>query len=1194
MIAATTAAATAAVLGVTSLLLFAFGLNLLHLTIAALRLPPPRCPAVVEGQEPRVCVQVPVYNERYVAERVIDAVCALDWPRSRLEVQVLDDSDDETRAIVAASVAGWQGRGCRITHVRRDTRNGFKAGALAHGLALTNAPLVAVFDADFVPPPDFLRRTVGAFSRAEVGFVQARWGHLNERYSWFTRLQAMAIDFHFLVEQPARTARGYFTNFTGTAGAWRRAAIEDAGGWTADTLTEDLDLSYRAQLRGWKPAYVEAAVVPEELPVSLDAYRRQQSRWATGSFQSARKLLFPLLRSHHRPVVKLQGAIHLLSYGVGPLMLLQLVMYPALLITLRRGAAPWPLSYALLLLVPVTVAPWFGFAAAQTRAQRRWWSGAPALICQVIGSGMALTSLLALLRALRPGGDFVRTPKHRIERTDQEWRGHAYVRAGDPQAIAEGLAGCAALAIAVAAASQRQWLVAVYATMFALGFLSLAALTAAEVLSVIAMRRARVSLGVHARRRAPQAGLLALCALLLLAAAQVPEPFEDGYAHWLIAANLAATGHLRDPLFGMEDTWLPGYHLLAAALLRLVGLWRLDALKALSALLGLATLACVYRLAGERRRGLLAVALLALNPVFLFTSGSAVAEPLLTALIAAAALLASRGALRSAALLAALACATSTKAWVWVAATIAVLALERLMALERLGRRRGWGRRARIGWLAPAVAVLVLLQLAFAPASHSVARASVEAASAASRGSTPHLGLARALELGQTFGLAALPLLALAAVGTWRLARDPAGGREKAAMLYLGLPALFYLASVFALVGAGAYTGSHRYLYPALPGLALLAARAAARFPAPAGTLAVAASALSAVAFLPVFTSFGSLNLGLEAAGRTAGAGPGVLLTDSPVAAFYSGRPPELVTGSRDLPADPGQALAWMRDRGVNDLVVEDISYYRATAVFPELARGMAVRPFTAIGRAPQAPPGAKRAYAYAFDTAGRQALRPGLELGLPSGPAPGRTAPLAKGMVITARGRQAAGEGVGFGVPIVHYPDGWVYSRTAATEHLWEPTGGAWRRVFNMDEVGGDAAHGYAFDAIPSRGLIEVTYRVDQSGVRISVRVLQLAPGFSEIGILNEESAAFDDFADASRTLLGDRFGSWVPVTGDWGRLRSAALATEYSAPVIAGAELHAGRELKPPDFDWAGLDYTFPAPFSGTDYHLNIQEAR
>ena len=259
---------TAAILALTSVLLFLFGINLLYLTVRALRLPrsPSGAPRLfpLNGVEvPHVCVQVPVYNERYVAERVIDAVCQLDWPRDRLEVQVIDDSNDDTPEIVARCAERWRRAGVAITHVRRDGRTGYKAGALGHGLTLTDAELVAVFDADFVPAPDFLRRTVPALADPRVGFVQARWGHLNEEFSLLTYLQSLMTDFHFLVEQAVRPRCGYLTNFAGSAGVWRRAAIDDAGGWSGATLTEDLDLSYRAQLRGWRAVYLSDVTVPQ-------------------------------------------------------------------------------------------------------------------------------------------------------------------------------------------------------------------------------------------------------------------------------------------------------------------------------------------------------------------------------------------------------------------------------------------------------------------------------------------------------------------------------------------------------------------------------------------------------------------------------------------------------------------------------------------------------------------------------------------------------------------------------------------------------------------------------------------------------------------------------------------------------------------------------------------------------------------
>ncbi len=1193
-----------AILGITSVLLFAFGVNLLFLTWRAMRLPRRQPPPLVRGNEPLVCIQVPVYNERYVAERVLDAVCAIDWPADRLEVQVLDDSDDETIAIVACSVAMWRSKGIDAMQLRRGTRTGFKAGALAYGLAMTGAPLITIFDADFVPPADFLRRTVGAFDDPTVGFAQARWGHLDEGYSWFTRLQALAIDFHFLVEQAVRSASGYFTNFTGTAGVWRRVAIEDAGGWSAETLTEDLDLSYRAQLRGWRAAYLEDLVVPEELPVSIDAYRRQQSRWATGSFQSAFKLLGPVLRSRQSAAVKLQATVHLLSYSIGPLMLIQLLCYPALLLTLGRNGLPWPLADASLLVVPVAVSPWLGFIVAQTRRGRPFWSGLPSLFCQVVGAGMSLTALIALFRAMRPGGRFVRTPKHHIVQRGQEWRDQAYVAVGDIRALGEAACGLGAFAIVPVAIRLDQWLLAVYASMFALGFLTIASLSAVDLLEVMTLR----SLGRHARVRfrkwAPALALLGICTVLLLFAAQMPEPFEDGYGHWLIAANLALTGQLHDPLFGMEDTWLPGYHLLAAGVLTVFGWSQLEALKAMGALVGMVTLACVYALAPNVRQARLAVALLALNPVFLFTSGSAVVEPLLTTLLTAAALAAVRGRLKIAATFALLACITSTKAWIWIAAVGGFAAIEILRRASPpllRGRVRESGAGVKplqqmpaFAWAVPAIAVLIVLQLGFAPASNSLARGSLEVASATARGSLPAGALARVAELAGTFGLAALPLFAFGLAGVWVLIRRRLPQRELAIARFLYIPAIVYLAAVFALVAAGAYTGSHRYLYPALPALALLAAGALDRHAAAFRLVAVAATGLVAIGFIPVFASFAADNAGLEAAGRAV-AGSGVLLTDSPVVAFYSHRKPSDIVGSRQLPADRARAIEWMQEQGVTDAVLEDISYYRATLVFPDLASGTATSPFHALGdESTYQASGGKAVYAYRVGLA-PTVMFPGVEASITATLANGKTALLAKGLTLRVGAADVAGEGMGFGVPIVRYPDGWVYARSATTIDASAGTAVTWARTYQLDEMGGDAAHSYAFAPIASRGQIEVTYTVDAAGISISVKPLWLVPGYSQVGVLNEQSAAFNDFSAAGMTspLLDKDFPRWIATSGPWARLQSKTLGVQWSLPSITGAELDAGRELQSSDFNWAGLDYMFPASFTGAEYHINVKEA-
>src|SRR6202158_473927 len=536
---------------------------------------------------------------------------------------------------------------------------------------------------------------------------------------------------------------------------------------------------------------------------------------------------------------------------------------------------------------------------------------------------------------------------------------------------------------------------------------------------------------VRLQAAGPQLWLLTLCALLLFFAAQMPEPFEDGYAHWLIAANLASTGQLHDPLFGMQDTWLPGYHVLAAGVLHTFGLWQLGALKALGALLGLITLACVYALAETVRQARLAVALLALNPVFLFTSGSAVVEPLLTALLTGAALAAVRGRMKVAALLAVLACMTATKAWIWIVAVAGFAAVDLL-------HQRSRSRVPAMAWAVPAIALLVFLQLGFAPASHSIARGSLEAGSATARGSLPLGAPARVFDLAKNFGLAALPLFVLGVPGLWIVIRHASRRRESATLRFLHFPALVYLGAVIGLVAAGAYTGSHRYLYPVLPSLALLAAGALDRHSGVVRLGSVAACGLLAIAFLPVFAGFASNNRGLIAAGRAASNSPGLLITDSPVVAYYSGKAATRVTGSQQLPLERALAIEWMRDHGATAIVMENITYYRASVVFPDLAMGRASPPFKSLGdQSSYQVPRGKPIYAYHL-MATSQSIYPGVSAVISPMPAQGKTAVLAKGLTLRASGVDITGEGMGFGLPMVHYTDGWVYSRTSTTIDLW------------------------------------------------------------------------------------------------------------------------------------------------------------
>ena len=299
---------------------FIFSLGQLHLTVHYLRRLRKRKQGHTSPQPPKewpkVAIQLPIFNELYVVERLIDCVAQFDYPADKLEIQVLDDSTDETVDLTANKVAEWQARGVNITHIRRPDRVGFKAGALQYGMERTDAEFIAIFDADFLPHQDWLRQTVPHFQKPEVGVVQTRWGHVNKEYSLLTRLQAFALDAHFTIEQGGRNEAHSFINFNGTAGIWRKTCIIDAGGWSADTLTEDLDLSYRAQMKGWHFEYLEHVEAPAELPILMPAIKSQQYRWNKGGAQTARKNLGKVLGTTLGVPNKFHAVFHLLNSSV--------------------------------------------------------------------------------------------------------------------------------------------------------------------------------------------------------------------------------------------------------------------------------------------------------------------------------------------------------------------------------------------------------------------------------------------------------------------------------------------------------------------------------------------------------------------------------------------------------------------------------------------------------------------------------------------------------------------------------------------------------------------------------------------------------------------------------------------------------------------------------------------------------------
>jgi cellulose synthase/poly-beta-1,6-N-acetylglucosamine synthase-like glycosyltransferase len=363
-----------------------------------------------------VLVQLPLYNEHNVVERVIDAAAALDYPADRLHIQVLDDSNDSTVALAAARVAQHAAQGLGISHVRRAGREGYKAGALRHGLAENDDEFVAIFDADFVPQPDFLRRTIPfLLEDPRVGVVQTRWGHLNENESLLTRLQAFGLDAHFLIEQVGRTFAGFFINFNGTGGVWRRACIDDAGGWHIDTLTEDLDLSYRAQLRGWRFVYRPEIVAPAELPAVMDALKSQQFRWTKGAAETAHKHLGSMWRSAQPLATKLQATFHLLNSSVYiVIMLMALLSVPLVFVREQYREYRVVFQLASVFLVGFTPLIYYYYTAWRLAHPGKplWRYPGFVLLFLAVSMGLALHNARSVLLGWRgKRTPFVRTPK---------------------------------------------------------------------------------------------------------------------------------------------------------------------------------------------------------------------------------------------------------------------------------------------------------------------------------------------------------------------------------------------------------------------------------------------------------------------------------------------------------------------------------------------------------------------------------------------------------------------------------------------------------------------------------------------------------------------------------------------------------------------------------------------------------------
>jgi cellulose synthase/poly-beta-1,6-N-acetylglucosamine synthase-like glycosyltransferase len=430
-------------------------------------------PANRFAELPPITVQLPIFNEQFVIERLLEAICQLDYPLDKLDIQVLDDSTDETVAVARGLVAHYAAQGFPISYLHRTNREGFKAGALAEGMKTAKGEFIAIFDADFVPPADFLMRTIHHLTDPRVGMVQTRWAHINRHYSFLTEVEAILLDGHFVLEHSGRARSNVFFNFNGTAGVWRRVAIEEAGGWQHDTLTEDTDLSYRAQLKGWKFIYLQDVECPAELPVEMTAFKTQQARWAKGLMQTAKKVLPRVLKSDQPFHVKFEAWYHLTANISYPLMImLSVLLLPAMIIRFYQG---W--FQMMYIDLPLFLASTFSISSFYLVSQRelfpRSWPRALLYLpfLMALGIGLTITNTRAVLEALvGKQTAFARTPKYHVESKKDRVRANTYRRRLGWVPWVELLIGCYFAGTVYYAIDNENYITVPFLILFVVGY----------------------------------------------------------------------------------------------------------------------------------------------------------------------------------------------------------------------------------------------------------------------------------------------------------------------------------------------------------------------------------------------------------------------------------------------------------------------------------------------------------------------------------------------------------------------------------------------------------------------------------------------------------------------------------------------------------------------------------------------------
>ncbi|HWP48687.1 MAG TPA: glycosyltransferase [Candidatus Limnocylindrales bacterium] len=574
---------------------------------------------------PVVTIQLPIYNEKYVIRRLIEAVTRIEYPKELLEIQVLDDSTDDTVHIAREIVEKYRREGFDISYIHRTNRSGYKAGALKNGLEKARGEFVAIFDADFVPGKEFLRDTIPFFEDPRIAMVQTRWGHINWDYSLLTLGQSIGIDGHFAVEQAGRVWSGLFMNFNGTAGIWRKLAIYDAGGWQADTLTEDLDLSYRALLRGWKMKFLQRTVSPAELPVQINAFKSQQHRWAKGSIQTAKKNIPRILKAQVPWFTKYQAVLHLTHYLVHPLMLtVALLSIPLLKIsTLFQNFSTVFVIAAFFALA--TFGPSSLYVFSQRELYKNWYRRIcylPVLMC--LGTGIAISNTKAVLEALfNIESSFRRTPKFKVESKADDWRNKSYLPPVDFLMILEFFMGIYCLIGLYLFLSNRGYFIGPFLAIYTGGFLYVSLLT--FVHSFSGQNGVLYNLWKTLTQH-KGIWLVLLIGFILRFLKVFQGDFSNPQEYGFIPASWMGVPQHLDP----DKLWLPLYTIFSIFIDCLISSWSLLTLKLSNIFLSLIIIFLVYINSKNWKSGLIASLILSLTPMDILASSMSIREPLMT------------------------------------------------------------------------------------------------------------------------------------------------------------------------------------------------------------------------------------------------------------------------------------------------------------------------------------------------------------------------------------------------------------------------------------------------------------------------------------------------------------------------------------------------------------------------------------